>query len=247
MNFFPLAKWAAALAACLLSSCIDCREEIHLAADGSGRIDLTYSLPAAAARLHGGNAGVSQMLGKILSETPQLHSTTHQVTTVGDRLQIRVHAAFDSAMDLKKISASSAKALPSAATHLTGKVDLKFSGRTVDFSRIIAPGRALPGAAFMPPSSFDGRNLVYIMHLPTAPRASNATRTENHGRTLIWDFPLASAIRTPVNPRFTLEMPLPQRLIASLVALLLCVTALMIFRSRKLRKSRKPPVQAGVV
>ena len=106
MNFFPLAKWAAALAACLLSSCIDCREEIHLAADGSGRIDLTYSLPAAAARLHGGNAGVSRMLGKILSETPQLHSTTHQVTTVGDRLQIRVHAAFDSAMDLKKISAA---------------------------------------------------------------------------------------------------------------------------------------------
>jgi hypothetical protein len=235
-----LLNFPALLAACLLASCIDGREEIHLAADGSGHLELSYSMPAAAAKLQGGAPGVTRLIEKLLAEIPALHSTRHQVALEGDRLSIQLRAAFDSALDLKKATASPFAALPSTASHLVGKIDLQVRGRTVAFSRVISPGRALPGLAMLPKSSFEGNKLVYIIHLPTAPGESNATRTENQGRTLIWDFPLAEALRKPVNPRFSLQIPFPKSAIAGLCALLIFTAALVISLRRKRRKSRNP-------
>ena len=207
-------KWLrvmAVIAACLLTSCIDCYEEIWLETDGSGRADISYTLPAAAAKFQGGEDGVRKLIGKFLAETKAIHSSTCEVTTDGDRLKIRVRAKFDSALDLKEISSGGAmEQLPSSATNLAGKVEASVKGRTVDLTRTISPGAALPGSIFMPASNFEGHRLVYIIHLPMAAKESNATRTEDDGRTLVWDFPLEQAIRRPVSTHFKAEIPIPR-------------------------------------
>src|SRR6478609_5988227 len=191
MNFpRSIVRLLAIAAALLLVSCIDGREEFWLNADGSGRADVTYSLPAAAAKFQGGEAGVRKMVGDFLAATPGLISPHCEVTTDQDRLVIRVQAAFDSVLDLKAMSRNgSLENLPSSATNLAGKVNVTVDGRTIDFSRTIAAGKALPGATFMPASRFEGRKLLYIVHLPVPATGSNATRTEDGGRTLAWDFP----------------------------------------------------------
>jgi hypothetical protein len=223
-------------AALLLTSCIDGREEFWLNADGSGRADVTYSLPAMAARFHGGEAGVRKMVADFLANTPALKSSGCEVTTDNDRLTIRVRASFDSALDLKKISESgSVEKLPSSANNLAGEITVRVDGRNLDFARTIAPGNALPGAKFMPDSKFEGRKLQYIIHLPDAATGSNATRIEDGGRTLVWDFPLADAIGQPVTTRFQAAIPVPAWMFASIGGVALAVGALTFFSYRKLR------------
>ena len=68
-------------AACLLTACIDGHEEIWIHRDGSGRADIRYSLPAAAATFHGGEDGVRKMLGDFLAANPALVSPQLDVTT----------------------------------------------------------------------------------------------------------------------------------------------------------------------
>ena len=168
------------IVACFLTSCIDCREEVWLAADGSGRVDISYTLPAAAAKFQGGEEGIRKMLGKLLADTKEIHSSSYEVTTLKDRLTIRVKASFDSALDLKEVSSGGPMhQLPSSAGGLAGKVEAKLSGRSIDLKRTISPGAALPGSRFMPASNFRDHRLVYIIHLPLAAKESNAARTEN--------------------------------------------------------------------
>ena len=230
--------------ACLLVSCIDGREEVWLNADGSGRADITYSLPAAAARFQGGEKGVKKMVGDFLSQTPALKNPTYEVTTIDGRLTIHVQASFDSALDLKDISkGESMELLPSSATGLTGSTLVAVSGRTVDFSRTISAGDALPGSSFMPASQFDGHRLTYIMHLPLAAMESNATRTENEGRTLVWDFPLAQAIKGPVATRFKANVPVPVWLLASAGTATFAAGALAFFGFRKMSGRKQPESQ----
>ena len=231
----------AVLAACLLVSCIDGHEEIWLSADGSGRAEVSYCLPKAAARFQGGEGGVSKMIGKFLAENPAIRSSSHQVTIEGERLKILVRANFDSALDLKEFATGPGiKTLPPSAAALAGEVKIGVWGRTVDFERRISAGSALPGAGLLPASSFEGRSLRYTIHLPVAAHESNATRIENGGRTLVWDFPLATAIRTPVTTRFVTKMPIPAWAIAAALATLLLVGGLAFLGSRQLRKMRCP-------
>ncbi|MEO7099443.1 MAG: hypothetical protein ABI162_08785 [Luteolibacter sp.] len=237
----------ALLAACVLTSCIDCHEEIWLAADGSGHAQISYTLPAAAAKFQGGEAGVRAMIGKFLADTTAIKTSSYQVSTEKDRLKIDVQASFDSALDLKAVSTdSSMKELPSSASSLAGKFEVASKGRTIDFARTISPGSALPGAGFMPASAFDGHNLVYIIHLPMAAKESNATRTEDDGRTLVWDFPLAQAITSPVSTRFKAEIPIPKSLIvaSSFTLLIAFWTGFLVLR--KLRKIPRSGDSAGV-
>ncbi|MEO5716224.1 MAG: hypothetical protein ABIT37_22280 [Luteolibacter sp.] len=227
----------ALLVACLLTSCIDCHEEIWLEADGSGHADISYTLPAAAARFQGGETGVRKQIEKFLSETKEIKSSACEVSTEGDRLKIRVSGAFDSALDLKEISTGgSMDELPSSATNLAGKVEVSVKGRTVDLTRTISPGAALPGAAFMPASAFEGHRLVYVIHLPTAAKESNATRTADDGRTLVWDFPLAKAIRTPVTTRFVAEIPIPRWMLITAAPVAFVVGWLALLGFKQLRK-----------
>lgn len=240
----PIIRLLAVATACLLVSCIDGHEEVWLNADGSGRADITYSLPAAAARFQGGENGVKKMLGDFLSQTPALRSPTYEVTTIDGRLTVHVQASFDSALDLKDISkGESMGKLPSSATGLTGSTLVTVSGRTVDFSRTISAGDALPGSSFMPASQFDGHRLTYIMHLPLAAMESNATRTENEGRTLVWDIPLAQAIKGPFATRFKANVPVPVWLLASAGTVTFAGGALAFFGFRKMSRRKQQDSQ----
>lgn len=218
----------------LLASCIDSREELWLEADGSGRSEITCSLPAAAARLHGGEAGIRAMIARFFQQTPEFTSSSCEVTTLGNRLHVRINAAFDSALDLRDLSSGpSIRTLPSAASHLSGKTDVAIRGRSLDFTRRITPGAAIPGAAFLPTSQLADHRLLYIMHIPAAAAECNATRTENAGRTLIWDIPLANAIASPVTLHFKMDLPLPWKWITGIAVPVSLFCAFMLFRLRR--------------
>ncbi len=215
-------RFLTVISACALVSCIDGREEIWLNANGSGRADVSYSLPAAAARFQGGEAGVRRLIGEFLKKTPAIATSSFEVMTDQDRLKIHILATFDSALDLKEISKGAAlEKLPTSATHLAGEMSVDLHGRSVAFSRTIAPGKALPGAIFLPVSQFQGRNLTYIIHLPAAASESNATRTEDAGRTLVWDYPLAVALQNPVTLRFKAKIPIPAWAIPAVASVVL--------------------------
>ncbi len=233
-------RFLAASVACLLVSCIDGREEIWLNADGSGHADVNYTLPAAAARFQGGEAGVRRMLGEFLQNTPAITSSGFEVATEADRLNIHVQGVFKSVRDFKGFaSANSLGKLPSSVVNLAGEVKADRHGRTIDFSRTISPGKALPGAVFMPASRFEGRKLIYILHLPQAATESNATRVEDEGRSLVWEFPLSQAIQSPVSTRFKVKIPIPAWLWASAVATISVLGLLAFLGIRKLRRTNR--------
>ncbi len=232
-------RLVAVVATALLASCIDGHEEIWLNADGSGRAEVCYTLPAAAARFQGGEAGIKRMIEEFLKKTSALHTTGCEVSTEVDRLKIQVRASFRSALDLKKMAAGgSLSKLPSSASGLAGKVKVGLSGRMLDFSRTITAGSALPGARFIPASQFKDRNLTYIIHLPVAIEESNATRTDDGGRTLVWDFPLAQAVQAPVITHFKAKIPIPYWLVGLVVVAVSAVGFFIYWFVRKRRRVR---------
>lgn len=224
----------------MLSSCIDSREEFWLQADGSGRAEITCSLPAAAARVQGGETGIREMIAAFLQDTPEITASSHEVTTNGDRTHVKIRVSFDSALELMNVASGPAiKNLPSAASHLAGDVSAEFQGRTLELTRTIFPGKALPGAAFLPASQFEGYRFVTRLHLPAAATESNATRVENGGRTLVWETPLAAAIHAPLTTRFKMDIPIPWRLVTAISLPLSLVCGLAFFRLRKSLARRK--------
>jgi hypothetical protein len=202
----------------MLVSCIDSREEFWIEANGGGRAQITYMIPSAAARMHGGDAGLRKLIGDVLHATPSIKQPRHEVVTTNGRTTVVVEFGFDSALDLMRTShADSLDRLPTAASHFFGETDVQWSGRSLEITRKISPGLALPGASLMPASQLDGL-LLTIMHLPAAANESNATRTENNGRTLVWETSFANAVKAPVRYRFKMDVPLPWSLLGWIVA-----------------------------
>lgn len=240
-----LIRFLVSLGTVLLVSCIEGREEIWLSANGTGRADVSYSLPAVAATLHGGEDGIRQLIRGLLEGNPAISSSKLEVSTIDDRLHIRVQASFESLLELKKLAQSASQGdLPSSARFMAGEVNVKIEGLTVDFSRTIAPGKALPGATFIPKSQTNHRTLTYIIHLPEAATESNATLINDKGRTLIWEFPLAQAIQKPVITRFKAPIPIPFWVPAAILTTLSVLVALIIFKLRKPGIPR-PPLAAA--
>ncbi len=199
----------------ILNSCIDGREEYWLEADGSGRAEADYQIPAAVVKLHGGENGVRAMLQEFLDSTPEIKGSSLQVSTEGSQLRVKAAVSFDSALDLRNVASGSAMhELPDAASHLAGTIQADLHGRTLDFKRTISAGKAIPGACFLPESTWQSHSLTYIMHLPAAPTTSNATRTEDSGKTLIWEHPLGQAVLKPVVTRFSMPVPIPWKWVA---------------------------------
>jgi hypothetical protein len=214
--------------ALLLASCIDCREEYWLRADGGGRAALTYHLPLAATAIHGGESGLRKMVADFLGKTPEFSAAGCEVATIGDRVRVDIRVEFPSALALKKaLGKDSLKGLPGPASALAGEIQAGLRGRTLEFSRRITASRALPGAAFMPGAAVDGHRLTYIMHLPAVAGDSNATRILDGGRTLVWDLPLADALRGPVETRFRMPVPVPWPWVAAIAAPLALVGILV--------------------
>jgi len=211
MNFRKaLVRFALLAAAWVFSSCIDGREEYWLEADGSGRAEADYQIPETVAIFHGGEDGVRALLRDFLDSTPEIQNSSLHVSTEGSRLRVKAAVSFSSALDLRNVvSGSAMHELPDAASHLAGTIQANLHGRTLDFKRTVSAGKAIPGACFLPNSNWQGHSLTYIMHLPAAPTSSNATRTEDAGRTLIWEFQLGQAVLQPVLTRFTMPVPIP--------------------------------------
>ena len=229
----PVIRAALVVIAALCASCIDSREELWIDGRGSGRAEITVSLPTAAARLHGGESGIARMIDDFIAQTPAITHADHEVSTVGERTTVKLDLAFDSALDLAEISEGPAiRALPSAASHLLGEISVSRHGRTIDFKRRSYPGKLLPGAALLPASQLDGR-LLTIIHLPASATASNATRQENNGRTLVWDSPLSKAVRGPREMYFTLDAPIPWPLVLGVGTPLVLGLAVLILRLRR--------------
>ena len=209
-------RLAVILLALTCASCLECREEFWLEADGSGRAEIRASIPAAVLAMKGGEEQVGKILGDFVRDTPEIRGSTYQIRREGDRAAIDLNLTFTSALDLAEvIKGPSGKALPVAATHLAGEIEARIRGRTLELERSVAPGKALPGSAFLPASTFEGRRLVSIVHLPEPAFDHNATRTENGGRTLIWDLPVAEAVRKPVVSRFKMKIPVPWHLVSA--------------------------------
>jgi hypothetical protein len=237
-----IARILIAACAALLSSCIDGREEYWLRADGGGRAEITYILPAAAASVHGGESGIREMIAAFLRDTPQITASSCEVATEGNRVRVKISVAFDSALAMKDaLSGAAIKSLPSAASLLAGEVTADLHGQTLDFTRKINPSKAIPGAAFLPASQFEGHRLTYIMHLPDVPTESNATRTEDAGRTLIWDIPLARAVKSPPVTRFKILVPIPWRLVSAVAVPLSLACGFILFRIRKSKNRNETP------
>lgn len=210
-----LVRSALLASAWVLSSCIDGREEYWLEADGSGRAEADYQIPETVVRLHGGENGVRAMLQEFLDSTPEIKNASLQVSTEGSRLRVKAAVSFDSALDLRNVvSGSAIHELPDAASHLAGTIQADLHGRALDFKRSVSAGKAIPGACFLPASNWQGHSLTYIMHLPAAATSSNATRTEDSGKTLIWEYPLGQAVLKPVVTRFTMPIPIPWKWVA---------------------------------
>lgn len=236
MRFLRFAALATiAFTSLLVSSCLDGREEVWINADGSGRADFTYEIPAQAARLRGGVEGVDRLVAELLETVP---SASHEVVQEDDRLRVRVKVAFQSPDDLKSITSSGTKTKNLASfDHMKGIFDVQRSFRTVDFTRTISPGKALP-TIIIPPSELAGRKLTYIVHLPVVPTESTATKVENGGRTLIWERPLSGAVRQPIVVHFKAKIPIPPWLIAAAAAvLLLVVTAVVALVVRRRQRA----------
>ena len=214
MNPLRAAMHAAVAAAALLAAaCVDSREEYWIDSRGGGRAEITLTIPATALRLQGGEQGVTEMIDSFMREIPGVEMTHRGVETHGDRATVEIKLKFGSALDLAEFANSPAlRELPSAVRQLTGMVDVSLSGRELSYTRSSHPGRVIPVVSLLPSSRFDGR-LVTIIHLPAAAKESNATRLENDGRTLVWDRPLADAMKAPLVTRFKMDIPIPWPLV----------------------------------
>lgn len=240
-----LTRCLAGISCVVLVSCIDGREEFWLAGDGSGRAIIRYTLPASLARSCGGEAGLEEILDEFIRQTPTLTNATRRVSREGERTAVEFQASFKSALDLmNSVRGDSVLAsgnLKSTVPPLIGHFDFQRSGLAVELTRTVQPAKALPGAFLMPSSQFNGRRLVYILHLPMVAEASSATRTTDGGRTLIWDQTLQEGLKMPLVIHFKGHVPFPWPLVAGIAAALAGLGCLGFVGVRRLRRSARPP------
>lgn len=228
----------------LVLSCIDGHEEYWLDSDGGGRAAIRYEVPAAFAVSMGGTTGIEALLDRFIRETPTLTAATRSVSQRGDRLTVELQATFKSAVDLIAAVSGDSVLVPAGSESLLepliGKFEVLQHGLQVNFSRTVFPAKALPGSFFMPASQLEGRHLVYILHLPTAARESNATRTEASGRTLIWEQPFKGGAVKQLVIWFKADLPLPWRLIGCMVGGVAGLVGLALVAFRRLRRKHSP-------
>jgi len=227
----------------LVASCIDCKEEFWLNADGSGTAEATYDLPASAVTLGGGETQIRKSIESMLGANPSLRPELFEIATTGVRTRIHLRLAFKSALKLVDLAKpESTGSLPPTAQKLAGTFDFQLTGRQFELNRTIEANRAFAGGLFMPRSEIEGRKLLYILHLPEPPVESNATRTENNGSTLVWEYTLAEALQKPLVTRVKAQIPLPWWVDASGAAVAVGIIALMVRVLRKRCRSEAGPL-----
>lgn len=238
-RFTRIAAALAALICMALSSCLDTREEIWVRADGSGAARINVSVPAAAASVHGGGDGVKKLIGDFIAATPSIASHVLETREEGGMLFVDLTITFANAMELvEEISGPAQGKLPAAGAGLIGRSEITFEGLDVSFTRILDLPKAIPGAAFIPSYQLEGHSVTTIIHLPKAASAHNATSTEDKGRTLIWETPLAEALSAPRTTAFTMPLPIPWLFIGSVALLVLLLFAALIHHLVRRRRPK---------
>lgn len=235
------ARFLAALACLLLSSCFDIREEVWVHADGSGRAVLNYTLPESALLLAGGTSGIEARIRTLVATQPEIRLDAVEVSTGNDEAKIVVKLSTDSMLSLIDLQESEAfQQMPDAASNIAGTVVLKLKGLDIDFTRTVKVREAL-GLASLAIGGEERakRSLEYIIHLPKAAKESNATTVADGGKTLVWKATLGEALKKPVVTRFRAAMPIPWFAHLAAGLLLLGIVALVLRFRRKRRQRRE--------
>lgn len=226
----------------LLASCFEIREEAWIYSDGSGRANLRATIPLAATRMHGGEAGVRKIIGDFLTNTPEIDFHQLETSVVENDLHIDLRTTFKNAMKLSELTnGEAAEELPTIFTKFMGITTVSLDGLSIDFHRQLDLGKAIPGSSFIPASQLRDRHITTIIHLPKPAATQNATEVKNDGHTLIWKTPLSKALRQPVDARFTMPLPIPWGLVtgaAGGILLVLAVAVHFMIRRRKPRRAR---------
>jgi hypothetical protein len=229
-------------AAALVASCIDGHEEYWIDSHGGGRAEIRYSIPESFARMEGGDAGIRKIVSDFLKETPAITSSEYDVVTANKVTTVTLHAKFDSALKLAEVAdGPSSHNLPAAAHHLLGEIKAETKGRTVELTRTTTPAQAIPGSTWMPLTSFEGNSLTYIVHLPNPAVESDATRTADDGRTLIWEIPLEKTLTSPAMIHFKMEIPIPWKIMGAVAITLAILIGAWFLRSKKRKSTEKCP------
>lgn len=235
------ARLLAGFACLVLCACFDIREEVWIHRDGSGRAELDYTIPESALLLGGGTAGLENKVRELVATQPKIRLDAVTVTTGGGEARIAVRLSTDSMLSLLELQESEAfQELPDAAGNIAGTVVVKLRGLDIDFTRTVKVREAL-GLATLAIGADDRaqRSLEYIVHLPKAPKESNATRTENDGKTLVWKATLGEALKRPLVTRFRAALPIPWYAHAVAALLLAGIVALVLRVVRKRRQRRE--------
>ena len=222
-------KLAILLVLLTLPSCLDSEEEVWINADSSGAGRISITVPTAATALHGGEEGVKKLAEDFLKSTPAFSTYLVETKTANSRTTVNAAFTFDNALDLLDSGiAENMESLPGGGREFMGKTEIKFQGLNLDFSRRTELSKAIPGAIFFPQSQLAGHQVKTIIHLPKSATSHNATSTADAGRTLIWTTPLATAMRQPVETRFTMPLPIPWTTIGVIGFTILLLLAFLI-------------------
>lgn len=241
-------RWKAAalmLLAILSTSCFELHEEWWLHENGSGRVKFEGTFPRLLIESQGGQSLIKEKLTHYLAEIPTVRHSRIHLRQHGQEVAVRVDVKFDSIRDLfstppPPVAGKDQRSLRQLRS-FAGAMDFDISGRRVHVNRTILLGKAIPGARWIPPSQLKDRKISYRLHLPVAPEASNATRREDFGQTLIWEYSLAEALKHPITTQFELLMPVPlwlKWLAGSLGALAVILVTAWVFRKKTTRSAR---------
>lgn len=220
-----MARYATFMVLCLLAllstSCFDLHEEWWLQANGSGRAKLEGTVSTLLIEAQGGEPALSQKITRYLGEIPTIQHSRVEFRTHERETTITVEVKFDSIRELISPPAVHVahgdRRLLQNLRSIAGTMDFKLTGRRVALQRTVSLRRALPGANWIPQAKLKNRKVSYRLHLPRPAAASNATRSEDSGRTLVWEYSLAHALAQPVSTRFEVLLPIPRWLIGSLI------------------------------
>jgi len=239
----PLLLASVCLIAGLLTSCFEGKEEFWLNANGSGAAEITYDVPAKALAVAGGEKAIRESVDELIHESVGIRCEALEISSTGDRTKVHVRIAFDSVLKVADLSKpGQTETMPATLKHLVGEFEFKREGRAVFFSRTVSPNRALAGGLFIPRKDIEGRRLVYVMHLPEVPVSSDATRTEDGGKTLVWEFSFAEALKHPVVTSIRANIPIPAWVIAATVVVVVVLLGAIYWLIRLLLRRRRQAV-----
>lgn len=236
-----LTRVLALFATLLLASCIDGREEYWFHRDESGRVEIEYTVPAMAVRFNGGADALRDTIRGWLNQDGITLETLETQPVGTDRVRVWVAFRYASrAALLQRIEGQELGQLPSAAVNFAGAITTRWRGMSIEVKRSVNPGAGIPALRFSTPQQLEGHKLDYIVHFDDAPRDSNATLTYDDGKTLVWSYPLATAMNGPLEMRADLPLPVPGWVWLLIVTGIVAAVILVIHRLRKKTARHNP-------